>query len=288
MDQGLQQTAAAHILTPADSREHWVRALRPAAIDAYGTGEYVGQESFVSASEALALARAAGIRPEDRVLDLCCGTGGLAHHLAASTGCRILGVDRSLSAVCLAQRAVSVHAAPPGVGFVAAEATRLPFSGPFDAVLLFETMLAIAHKGALLAEVHRVLRPEGRFGLTLEEGLPLEKAERQALSSGQMVWLIPSAAFLRLVSLHGYRLVWLEDHTARHAKVAERLFAAYRQRRAEIAEQIGSDLCDRLIADHRVWMRWLATRRVRKLALVVERTARGSDNGRYVGRYISS
>lgn len=259
---------------PPDAlREHWVRALQPAATHAYEAGEYVGQESFVTASETRALARATGIKAGDCVLDLCCGTGGLTHHLAGSVDCRVLGVDRSLSAIRLAQGAASAHPVLRHVGFLAADATRLPLSGPFDAVLLFETMLAIADKGALLAEVRRVLRPEGRFGLTLEEGIPLERAERQALGSGHLVWLIPSKAFTALVSTHRFRLVWQEDHTAQHAEVAERLLEAYERHRAEIAEQIGSDLCEQLVADHRVWVRWLTTRRVRKLALVIERAA---------------
>lgn len=77
-------------------------------------------------------------------------------------------------------------------------------------------------------------------------------------------------AFTALVSTHRFRLVWQEDHTAQNAQVAERLLEAYQRHRAE---QIGSDVCERLVANHRVWVRCLTTRRVRKLALVVERSA---------------
>ena len=60
---------------------------------AFAPGEFVGQESLVSASEIRTLARAAGIRRGVSVLDLCCGAGGPGSLLVAETGCTYLGVD---------------------------------------------------------------------------------------------------------------------------------------------------------------------------------------------------
>ncbi len=53
-------------------------ALERARAAAFPAGEYAGQESFMRASEISALARAAGVGPGVRVLDLCCGTAGPA------------------------------------------------------------------------------------------------------------------------------------------------------------------------------------------------------------------
>lgn len=55
----------------------------------------MGQQGFASAGEILALAKAAGVTPGSWVLDLCCGRGGPALHLAREAGCRVVGVDRS-------------------------------------------------------------------------------------------------------------------------------------------------------------------------------------------------
>ena len=59
-----------------DAREAFTDALERARVAAYPPGEFVGQESFMRASEIRALAVQAGIGPGVAVLDLCCGVAG--------------------------------------------------------------------------------------------------------------------------------------------------------------------------------------------------------------------
>jgi methylase of polypeptide subunit release factors len=99
-----------------------VAALRPAHIQAHREGEYVGQESFMSAREILNLARATGVDARTRVLDLCCGSGGPALHLARQTGCRIVGVDRSSEATYLARTSAEHQGLDRRGTFIVAEA----------------------------------------------------------------------------------------------------------------------------------------------------------------------
>ena len=56
-----------------DDRAALDRALHGARVAAYAPGEFVGQESFMTAGEIRALAGQAGIGPGVAVLDLCCG-----------------------------------------------------------------------------------------------------------------------------------------------------------------------------------------------------------------------
>src|SRR5262249_57586065 len=51
-------------------------ALRRAREAAYAAGEYVGQESFMRASEIRELAERAGVGSGVSLLDLCCGVAG--------------------------------------------------------------------------------------------------------------------------------------------------------------------------------------------------------------------
>lgn len=288
MTERTQFYTAADLPLPEGFRGRRLRAVHPAITRAYGAGEYVGQESFVRASEVRALAAAMGVEAVSTVLDLCCGTGGLARHLAASFGCRVIGIDRSATAAGLAQRSAAHGSGPTRTSFLAADALRLPFTGPFDAVLLLETLLAIPDKAALLAEVQRVLRPMGRFGLTLEAGRPLDQVERQALGAGQLVWLVPVEAFIAQASKHRFRLIRQEDHTALHAATVQRLLRTYEQHRAELIAQIGRAPGERLIADHQAWAGWLADGRVRKFAMVFERVAKGTAGRRHGAPYVAA
>ncbi len=118
-------------------------------------------------------ARAAGIclREEPRrVLDLGCGTGDLALHLArrAGAGTEVIGADFS-EPVLEAARAKATAAGLDGrVSFASADASELPFTeAHFDAVGIAFAFRNLTWRNPLreryLSEVLRVLTPGGRF-----------------------------------------------------------------------------------------------------------------------------
>jgi ubiquinone/menaquinone biosynthesis C-methylase UbiE len=254
-------------------RSRLAAALLPAHIQAHREGEYVGQESFMSAQEILCLARFAGVDSRTRVLDLCCGCGGTALHLLSQTGCRIVGVDRSSEAIHLARTSAGCQGLNRRATFIVAEDLRPPLdAASFDAVLLYETMLAFDDKRRLVRVVRKLLRPGGRFGLTFEEGRPLSSAERRRVPEGEEVWLTPESEFRELLEAIGFRIRWVEDHTAAHAEVAGRLAAAARRDRAIIDTALGSQRSDELVTARERWAEWLSARRVRKLAVVAQRS----------------
>src|SRR3954452_9054730 len=86
-----------------DDRAPFDRALQRARVSAYAPGEFVGQESFMTAREIRGLAMQVGIGPGVAVLDVCCGTAGPGRLLARELGCAYLGVDASASAVAIAR-----------------------------------------------------------------------------------------------------------------------------------------------------------------------------------------
>jgi sarcosine/dimethylglycine N-methyltransferase len=256
----------------AGHRSRLVAALRPVHMQAHPEGEYVGQESFMPAHEILNLARVAGVDARTRVLDLCCGNGGPTLHLARQTGCRIVGVDRSLEAIYLARASAENHGLDHHATFIVADALCPPIdAASFDAVLLYETMLAFEDKQWLARVVSKLLRPGGRFGLTFEEGWPLSSAEQQRVPEGEEFWLTSESEFRVLLEAAGFRIRWVEDHTAAHADVAVRLAAAFRRDRAAIVAALGPQTFNELVMAHERWAEWLSTRRVRKLAVVAQR-----------------
>ena len=250
----------------SDDRRSLVEALQQAQQAAFGPGEYVDQESFVSASEILALAARAGVGSGVSVLDLCCGVAGPGRLLTRELDCVYLGVDSSETAVAVAAE----RARDLPCRFHVAEIPPLP-AGTFEVVLLLETMLAFRDKAALLEEVARVLSSGGRFAFTLEEGAPLTESEQALMPAADTVQLTPLDEMHTLLRQAGLAVRWEEDWSGSHREVAAALVDAYAADSSAIAERIGRRALDDLLAAHELWRDWLATGRVRKLALVAVR-----------------
>jgi SAM-dependent methyltransferase len=250
-----------------DERRPFVVALQHAREAAYDQGEYVEQESFMRASEIRALAERARIVAGAPVLDLCCGVAGPGRFLAREFGCSYLGVDASASAVALARE----RAGDLPCRFGVAHVPPLP-TGTFDVVLLLETMLAFPDKETLVEGVSRALPVGGRFAFTLEEGQPLTESERARMPDADTVWLTPLDEVHGVLSRHGLAVRWQDDWSRSHRAVAESLIDAFAADATEIASGIGRRALDELLAAHRLWSEWLATGRVRKFAVVAERS----------------
>lgn len=102
---------------------------------------------------------AAVVRPGDRVLDACCGTGDLAV-AALRAGARVTGVDFSERMLERALRKA------PEVEWVQGDALALPFGeGSFDAATVGFGVRNLDDLGRGLAELRRVLRPGGRVAI---------------------------------------------------------------------------------------------------------------------------
>jgi SAM-dependent methyltransferase len=249
-----------------EERAPFERALHRARIAAYRPGEFVGQESFMTAGEIRALALQAGIGPAAAVLDLCCGVAGPGRFLSRELGCDYLGVDASPSAVALARW----RAGGLPCRFAVAPVPPLP-AGAFDVVLLLDTMLAFEDKDALVRAIAAALPTGGRFAFTLEEGAPLTAAERAAMPDADTVWLTPIGAMAASLEREGLAITWQQDHSPAHRATAQALAGAFAADAAGIAARIGRRALDELLAAHRLWVEWLDAGRVRKLALVAER-----------------
>jgi SAM-dependent methyltransferase len=252
-----------------DDRAPFDRALRRARVSAYEPGEFVGQESFMTAAEIRSLAARAGVGPGTEVLDLCCGTAGPGVLLTRELGCAYLGVEASESAVAIARE----RAGDLPCRFAIAEIPPLP-PGEFDVVLLLETILAFEDKDAIVRAIAAALRPGGRFALTLEEGTPLTAAERAAMPDADTVWLTPLEEMVAILERAGLVVTWQEDHSRAHRAQAQALARAFAADAEGIAAQIGARALDELLAAHELWVTWLDEGRVRKVALVAERRPR--------------
>jgi SAM-dependent methyltransferase len=249
-----------------DERAPFVRALGRARVMAYPPGQFIEQESFMSAGEVRTLARQAGIGPGVSVLDLCCGIGGPGRFITGELGCDYLGVDYSAGAIEIARE----RAGELPCRFEVARVPPLP-PGPFDVVLLLETMLAFAEKEPLLRQISGALAAGGRFACTFEAGPPLSEAEREQMPDADTVHLVPVEEMLASLDRVGLVVRQQEDRSRSHAAMAESLTEAFAADAVDIAAQIGEEALEDLLSAHRLWSDWLRAGRVRKVALVAER-----------------
>ncbi len=218
------------------------------------------------ASEVRTLAHQAGVGRDVSVLDVCCGVAGPGRLITAGSGCRYLGVDHSSAALAVARQL----GANLACRFQLAHVPPLP-AGPFEVVLLLETMLAFADKEALADEVARVLEPGGRFAFTVEEGRPLTDQERALMPAADTVWPIQLAKLTGVLREAGLAVTWLVECSPSHRATAAALLGCYRADSVQIAAEIGTQAAADLITSHRLWSDWLGTGRVRKFAMVAEK-----------------
>ena len=149
-----------------------------------------------------------GLASDSRILDVACGRGAPAVHLANRFGCHVTGVDYGVENVVGAQ----AHAAENGMVhltiFRQGDAETLPFDdGVFDAVVSECSFCTFLDKITAAREFVRVLKPGGRLGLTdmtLDGRLPDDIADllawvacvAGAATPGDYVATLQSAVFV--------------------------------------------------------------------------------------------
>jgi demethylmenaquinone methyltransferase / 2-methoxy-6-polyprenyl-1,4-benzoquinol methylase len=100
------------------------------------------------------------VRPGDRVLDACCGTGDLAIAARKGGAGEVVGVDFSERMLERARRKAS------DVEWIEADVLQLPFDDAiFDSAVVGFGVRNVENLEAGLKELHRVLRAGGRLGI---------------------------------------------------------------------------------------------------------------------------
>jgi ubiquinone/menaquinone biosynthesis C-methylase UbiE len=119
-------------------------------------------ERFAEAADQAMLGLVEEISPAQgtTVLDLCCGHGAMTAKLCA-LGCQVTGVDFSDEMLTYARSNA------PQATFLNGDAQNLPFEDQsFDVVVSNCGIMHLPNQPQALAEVRRVLKPGGKFGMT--------------------------------------------------------------------------------------------------------------------------
>ena len=134
-----------------------------------------------------------------QVLDVASGKGESALFLAREFGCRVIGLDYSALNVAEANaRATEL------VSFESGDAERLPFAdASFDALLCECAFCTFPDKTRAAQEFYRVLKPQGKIGLSdLTRNAPLP-----ASLEGLLAWISCIADARPVAEYEGYLAV---------------------------------------------------------------------------------
>lgn len=131
--------------------------------------EYLLGQSFHPGGARLTrqLASAALVSPNSTVLDVACGNGNSARVIAADFGATVTGCDYSAINLRRAAAAARTARQEPRTHFVRSSAEQLPFSPEsFDVSICECSLCLFENMGIALEQIHRVLKPGGRIGIS--------------------------------------------------------------------------------------------------------------------------
>jgi len=167
------------------------------------------------------LIQVANPEPGERVLDVGCGTGIVARHVASLLGASgtVTGLDLSSNMLTVARAVANREALT--IEWREGNAEQLPFpESSFDLVLCQFALMFVADKAAALAEMRRVIIESGRVLVSIWQSLdrhPFYRTlheviqRRLGMSALQDIFALGSADKLRELALGaGFRRVEIE------------------------------------------------------------------------------
>lgn len=170
------------------------------------------------------LIKMAGIKPGDRALDLCCGTGDISFALH-DAGADVFGIDFSSAMLDVARvRAKDIHDAEGAarLQFRQGDAMKIPFDdASFDVVTVGYGLRNLASWERGLEEMARVARPGGRL-LVLDFGKPNNKIWRAIYFTALKV-VVPlfGKIFCKNAPAYAYIYESLRDYPAQKGVAAK-------------------------------------------------------------------
>jgi ubiquinone/menaquinone biosynthesis C-methylase UbiE len=199
-------------------------------------GEDYGQTSWVTTAESHAIPRLLQLRNQSSVLEIGCGSGGYAVHLAKSVGCRIVGLDINAEGIGNANVLADQTKVVGRANFQEFDVSQpLPAKADsFDAVYSNDVLCHIPNRAEVLANVFSVLKPGGRFLLSdaLVIGGLISHEEIAVRSSIGMYFFSPPGENERLIKQAGFRLLEASDTTESAATLSKRWFDAREKRKS--------------------------------------------------------
>jgi ubiquinone/menaquinone biosynthesis C-methylase UbiE len=213
-------------------------------------GEEFGQSGWITAVEQDRFIQLLGLKPDQVLLDVGCGSGGPTLRFVERTGISANGIDVHRDGIATAKKQAKQLGLSARVTFEVCDATGpLPFdTHSFDAVMSVDAISHMPGRAKVLGEWARVLKPGGRLLFTNASVLTGE-ATHEELSIrgafGLQVYTAPGTDD-RAIESAGLRTIVKEETTEQVANVAHRWLEARAKREEGLRESEGDEAFERL------------------------------------------
>ena len=215
---------------------------RQVRIETYG--QDFGQTSWVTNEEAQEIPQLLGLTRDSFVLEIGCGSGGYALHLADKLGCQIVGLDTNEPGIRSAKELAQTTALGSRARFEQCDASKnLPFDDEtFDAVFSNDVLCHVPGRLDVFVEIFRVLKPGGRmlFSDALLIGGMISAEEIATRSSIGFYFYSPPGENERLLEKAGFSQVRTTDTTENAARISKKWHDAREKRTAELVTAEGA------------------------------------------------
>lgn len=240
-------------------------------------GQDIGQNSWLMADEYNRFISWLRLAPEHHVLEVACGSGGPARHLAHQAGCHVTGIDATESGIATATQSAVESNLTDRLSFKVADASAplLFADNAFDALVCIDSMNHFPNRLSVLQEWRRVLRPGQRAVFTDPVVItgPVTNDELALRSSIGLFLFVPPGVNEQLVEKAGFDLVRQEDVTENAALVSGRWHTARRRYKDALLEIEGEERFEGLQQFFAAVHRLTAERRLSRIVYLVEKRA---------------
>ena len=207
-------------------------------------GRDFGQTSWVTTEEAQEIPQLLTLKRDSFVLEIGCGSGGYALHLAEKLGCQIVGLDINEPGIRSAKELAQSTALGSRARFEQCDVSKnLPFDGEtFDAVFSNDVLCHVPGRLDVLVEMFRVLKPGGRmlFSDALVIGGMISAEEIATRSSIGLYFYSPPGANERLMQQAGFFRIHTTDTTGNATRIAKKWHDAREKRKEKLVAVEGN------------------------------------------------